>query len=149
MIWFEQRTVVPETTPMVPFPSVNTGWSTPGTTIDCVQFSRSAQNWNSPGRSPLSAPTSNVTTTATLTGIGSALRPEARARTAGRRILGRRVMGNGSVVGRRWLGRRGSRRRAPQAGPEESGRLVQAGGGRVQHPDDDRDAVLRVRPAAQ
>ena len=44
MTWFEERTVVPDTTPIVPFPSVRTGWSTPGTLIDRVQFSRSTQN---------------------------------------------------------------------------------------------------------
>jgi hypothetical protein len=61
MIWFDARTVVPATTPIVPLPSVRTGWSTPGTTIFRVQFSRSTQFWNSPGLSPRSAPTSNVT----------------------------------------------------------------------------------------
>src|ERR1035438_6027382 len=73
MIWLDERTVVPETTPIVPFPSVRTGWSTPGTSIFWVQFSLSTQNWNSPGLSPRSAPASKVTTTATLTGIDTSV----------------------------------------------------------------------------
>src|SRR5580658_7266039 len=124
MIWFDERTVVPETTPIVPLPSVRTGWSTPGTSIDCVQFSRSTQYWNSPGLSPRSAPTSKVTTTATLTGMGSALRPAARASSAGKRILEGPFMVPRSVVGGRGLGgRRGGRLRGR---PEQRGGLVDA-----------------------
>src|ERR1035438_4804492 len=149
MIWLDERTVVPETTPIVPFPSVRTGWSTPGTSIFWVQFSLSTQNWNSPGLSPRSAPASKVTTTATLTGMGSAPSRAAQRRNAGSRARRRRLMG--SAVGRR-RGRRTARPPRPcglGAGRRRLGRPSQAGGGGVQHVRNHGDVVDGIGPAAQ
>ena len=80
MIWLLARTVVPQTTAMTPSSFSYTTWSTPAIASFFVQWSRSAQNWNSPGLSPVSAPRSKVTTIATLTGIGAAARDPVKAR---------------------------------------------------------------------
>src|ERR1017187_5161889 len=150
MIWFDDRTVAPETTPIVPLPSVRTAWSTPGTLISWVQFSRSTQNWNSPGLSPRSAPTSKVTTTATLTGMGSAPSRAAQKRSAGARCLRTRAMF--SAVDGRSGGRpawRPTRRGRLEPGSQRLGRLIHAGGGVVQGAGHNRDVVGRFGPVAQ
>ena len=50
----------------------NTSWNAAGSANRFVSFSRSYQNWNSPGVSPVSLPTSNMVTTTTFTFIGGA-----------------------------------------------------------------------------